>query len=76
MKMSDIIANRQQLDKQLCLALSTMEKKDTIQRIRQQIIENQRQCPHIDNNYNWEIIGDQCPYCGMHFQTGGIVRGE
>ena len=48
-------------------ALSTMEKKDTIKKIRQRIIENQKKCPHIDTNYNWEIINDTCPYCGLHF---------
>lgn len=74
--MSEIIATREQLDKELHFALSTMEKKDTIQQIKNRIIVNQRLCPHVDTNYNWEIIGDQCPYCGLHFQTGGIVRGE
>lgn len=68
MNISDIIATHQQLDKELRFALSTMERKDTIKSIKQRIIENQKQCPHIDSNYNWEVIDDICPYCGMRLK--------
>ena len=53
-----------------------MEKKDTVKKIRQQIIENQKKCPHVDTNYNLKIINDTCPYCGLHFQTGGEIKYE
>ena len=69
----DIIDTRNRLNKELRMALSTMEKKDTIQKIRLEIINNQKRCPHFSTNYNWAIVDDTCPYCGMHFSTGGTV---
>lgn len=70
----DIINTRNRLNKELRMALSTMERKDTIQKIKDEIRNNQKRCPHFDHNYNWEIIDDTCPYCGMHFATGGLWR--
>lgn len=67
MNMDDIIATREELDNQLKVALSTMERKDSIQKIRLDILKNQRRCPHFSNQYNWAIIDDTCPYCGLHF---------
>ena len=61
-----IIKTRERLDKELQLALSTMERKDTISKIRLEMIKNQSRCPHFDNNYNWDIIDGECPYCGYH----------
>ena len=55
------------------MALATMERSDKVFEIKKQIIANQSKCPHFDNNYNWAITNDTCPYCGMHFATGGIV---
>ena len=67
MTIEQIINNRENLDRQLRVALSTMERSDKIFEIKKQIIENQKQCPHFDNNYNWTITNDTCPYCGFHF---------
>ena len=64
MTMADIIATHEDLDRRLRMALATMERKSDIEELRLKILENQRQCPHFDNNYNWESIDDRCPYCG------------
>ena len=64
MNMEDIIATKTQLNNELRVALSTMEKKDTIYNIKQRIAENQKRCPHYDPNYNFVWVDDTCPYCG------------
>lgn len=69
----DIIATHEKLERELRMALATMERSDKVFEIKKQIIANQSKCPHFDNNYNWAITNDTCPYCGMHFVTGGIV---
>ena len=74
MRIDDIIQTREQLNKELRTALSTMERKDTIEKIKLAIIDNQRHCPHASSKYNWEITNDTCPYCGFHFSTGGIYQ--
>ena len=74
MRIDDIILTHEQLNKELRMALSTMERKDTIQKIKLAIIDNQRHCPHTSSKYNWEITNDTCPYCGFHFSTGGIYQ--
>jgi len=71
MKMEEIINTRIKLDKELKMALATMERSDAIYDIRKKIIENQKQCPHFDQNYNWAIIDETCPYCGFHLFIGG-----
>lgn len=70
----DIINTRDRLNEELRMALSTMERKDTIQKIKLEIMNNQKRCPHFSVNYNWAIVDDTCPYCGMHFATGGLWR--
>lgn len=74
MRIDDIIQTREQLNKDLKIALSTMERKDTIEKIKLAIINNQKHCPHTSSKYNWEITNDTCPYCGFHFNTGGIYQ--
>lgn len=69
----DIITTHEKLERELRMALATMERSDKVFEIKKQIIANQSKCPHFDNNYNWAITNDTCPYCGMHFATGGIV---
>ena len=64
----DIIHTYQALNQELKQALSTMERKDNIYQIRARIIENQKRCPHFDNNYNWTIIDGKCPYCGFNLK--------
>lgn len=73
MTMEEIIHNREQLDRELKIALATMERSNKIFEIKKAIIENQKQCPHFNANYNWVVINDTCPYCGFHFSTGGKV---
>lgn len=60
----EIIMERERLDKELKVALSTMEKKETIKKIKDQIKENQSRCPHFDAEYNFAWVDDTCPYCG------------
>lgn len=74
MKIDDIIQTHERLNKELKLALSTMERKDTIQKIKLAIIDNQKYCPHASTKYNWKITNDTCPYCGFHFSTNSIWR--
>lgn len=67
----DIIIQRQQkLKEQLKIAASTMEYSDQIIKIRQQLIDNQKHCPHFSNKYNWTIVNNICPYCGGVIQAG------
>jgi len=64
MNMTEIIAKHSHLSHQLAVALSTMERKDRIRELREQLIDLQNQCPHFSNEYGWAIIDDECPYCG------------
>lgn len=64
MNIDDIIATKEILDQELKLALSTMEKKDTIYKIREKIKLNQENCPHFSDKYNFVWTDDTCPYCG------------
>lgn len=66
MNIDEIIQKHEQLNKKLIIALSTMERKDDIYKIKQEIINNQKMCPHVSNKYNWVIVNGDCPYCGMH----------
>ena len=45
-------------------ALSTMEKKETIFEIKQDIAKNQALCPHFSYEYDWKPINGECPFCG------------
>ena len=64
MNINEIIKNRQRLEAELKLALSTMEKSDKIQKIRREIKENQQNCPHFSQEFNWTSPDGKCPYCG------------
>lgn len=70
MNIDDIINTHEFLDKELKIALATMERSNKIKEIREKIIENQKQCPHFSSKYNWTIANGYCPYCGFQF-TGG-----
>lgn len=63
MNIEQIISTKELLEQELKSALSNMEKKDTIYKIRQAILKNQSECPHYSTKYNWVHI-DKCPYCG------------
>ena len=65
MNMEEIINTREKLDRELRVALATMERSDAIYDIRKKIIENQRKCPHFSTEYNWAIVDEKCPYCGF-----------
>ena len=66
MTIDNIIDRKKYLDARLHRALSTMEKKDDglLMRIKNDIIENQKNCPHVSEKYNWESKNGICPYCG------------
>lgn len=59
-----VIRKKEQLNKELQLALATLEKKDDVKEIREKIHENQECCPHYSNKYNFVWEGNKCPYCG------------
>ena len=62
----EIIHAKEMLDAELRHALSTMEKKDTILKIRMRMMELQNNCPHFSAKYNWTHT-DHCPYCGKKY---------
>ena len=64
MKMDKIIQRHREIEQELHKALSTMEKKDTIIQLREELKNLQNECPHFSNKYNWEAKEDICPYCG------------
>lgn len=76
MKIEEIIQTHELLAQQLKHAAATMNKKDDLLEIRNKIIENQMRCPHFDNNFNWAIVDDICPYCGKKMTSDDIVTGE
>lgn len=59
-----IMAHRADLDAQLKTALSTMDLKTNIFEIREAIKENQKNCPHFSDKYNFTVVDGICPYCG------------
>ena len=74
MNIDNIIETRERLDRELRIALATMERKDNILKIRQAIINNQKRCPHVSDKYNWTIAYNTCPYCGFEFSSGGHIE--
>lgn len=66
MNIDEIMVKHAQLEHDLNLALATMERKDEIKRIREEILNNQDHCPHFSEKYNFTIIDGVCPYCGKH----------
>lgn len=69
MNIDEIISRRAELDIKLKRALSTMELKNTVSEIRDEMAENQMRCPHVSTRYNWSVIDGVCPYCGK--KVGG-----
>jgi len=67
MNENEIHARYQELSEELRDALSTMEYKDRIFVIRDEIKELQSMCPHNNGNYDFSDQ-DQCPYCGKKFR--------
>ena len=69
MNIDEIISRRAELDIKLKKALSTMELKNTVSEIKDEMAENQMRCPHVSTRYNWSVIDGVCPYCGK--KVGG-----
>lgn len=69
MTIDNIIETRGVLDAALRKALSTMEKKDEVMRLRQCIADNQAACPHTSTEYSWAPIDGKCPYCGKKLES-------
>lgn len=68
MVIKDIIQNKQLLETQLRQALSTMEKKETIYEIKNEIKRNQELCPHFSYEYDWKPVNGKCPFCGKEME--------
>lgn len=68
MNIEEIISRKTQLEHELKVALATMEKKDTIYKIKNQIAKNQNNCPHFSDKYNLTIVNNICPYCGKKME--------
>lgn len=61
-----IAAEYEQLSKELYIALSTFEKKETIRDIREKILQNQMSCTHFSKVLNFAVKNGCCPYCGKN----------
>lgn len=68
MNIEQILHKKEILEAQLRVALSTMEKKDIIFQLRQEMMDNQAACPHFSDKYNFTIIDGKCPYCGKNLE--------
>ena len=69
MNMNEIIHKHEELERRLKMALSTMERKATINEIHKEIINLQKQCPHFSAEHNFAIIDGECPYCGKQLEA-------
>ena len=68
MDINEIQARYNNLNRDLRTALATMEKKETVFVIKQQIKELQSICPHKINDM-YDFSNDkECPYCGKQFK--------
>lgn len=68
MDIKEIQSQYTKLNQDLRTAVSTMERKNTIKIIRQQIKELQELCPHKLNE-EYDFTSEKCcPYCGKHFR--------
>ena len=71
MTIDEIIHRHEELEHELKSSLAKMERSDRILEIRKQILENQKQCPHFSNKYNWTVAYGKCPYCGFILDSRG-----
>jgi len=67
MDINEIKAKYNNLNMDLRRALGTMERKDSVFIIKEQIRELQSICPHCDNFHDFSKESD-CPYCGRKFK--------
>lgn len=63
MTIDEIISARERIERRLNFALATMERKETIRELREQLIHIQDECPHHSPDYNWTWTDETCPYC-------------
>lgn len=73
MTTKEIIEKHEILNKKLQMALATMERKDTIAKVRKEIMDLQSECPHFsdDPNFQWTYANGTCPFCGYTFAVEG-----
>lgn len=64
MNIDEIIRKHADIERRLMFALSTMERKSTINEIHEELIALQEQCPHFSLEHNYAILDGKCPYCG------------
>ena len=63
MTIKEIIDKTDILCYNIKVAAATMERKDELFELRQQLKEIQNSCPHVNQEYNWAVVNDTCPYC-------------
>ena len=71
----DIIFEYNNLEKELRLSLSTMERKSKIYEIKQSIFNLQRKCPHYDETHEFDLIDGKCVYCGKQLEVDRNDKG-
>jgi hypothetical protein len=67
--MNEIIHKHEELKRRLIIAVSTMERKSTINEIHKELIDLQKQCPHFSVEHSFAIIDGECPYCGKQLEA-------
>lgn len=67
MEVNSIRDKYNELSSELKHALSTMERKDRVFVIRDEIKDLQKLCPHNSGNYDFST-SDECPYCHAKFE--------
>lgn len=63
MTIKEIIDKTDKLCYNIKVAAATMDRKDELFELRQQLKGIQNNCPHVSQEYNWAIVNDTCPYC-------------
>lgn len=66
----EILIKKKEIENRLAYSLSTMEKKETIRELREELHELQKVCPHLDKELNFELEKGNCPYCGGKILNG------
>lgn len=68
MNIDEIMQKSAALHAQLRVALSTMDKKDTIFQLHTELKQLQDECPHYSAKYNYTMADNKCPYCGKNME--------
>lgn len=68
MNIEEIMKTKEYLDASLRQALSSMDKKDSIPKIRELMKINQARCPHYSQNFQLTWVDNHCPYCGKQME--------